>query len=296
MQNIGCLNCVLAVIAFCGWQSLAKADYVTFGSKWGDPTLGTPSDTITWTFMGDGTVLDSTNNTFLPAGLNSLTSGISGLRTSFDSLNGGTGAFDAAIQRAFNTWSQAAAVTFQFVASDTGAPAAVNSNLLSSQVDIRIGAFQFAGTPFAGSGAVGYGPPGNDLSTTFRDALAGDIYINLDSAFFIAPGVEDDIFYTGGAYTNDLEGLMLHELGHAAIGLGHPASGPGDVMYVDGGLTNCCNFVNRQLSADDIAGARVVYGVPEPGAGWLAMGVIVCVFARMRRTPKTVKLAYAYVR
>jgi hypothetical protein len=72
--------------------------------------------------------------------------------------------------------------------------------------------------------------------------------------------------YTFG---NDVEELFLHELGHAAIGLGHP---PWDgavpdqrVMYV-GDFNNpsappCCLTVNRKLSNDDIAGAQYVYGI-----------------------------------
>jgi hypothetical protein len=186
------------------------------------------------------------------------------MRAGFDAVHG-PGAFDEIIARALATWAAAipGRIQFEFVPVDTGADAGDSSNPNSYAVDIRIGAFHSVpGSAFSSFGAVGYGPPGNDW--LFPDALSGDIIFNLDNNFFIAPGKEDEIFYKGGLYVNDLEGLVLHELGHAAIGLGHSTDGPrfpglGDVMFVDV-FPDCCNFVNRQLSDQDIAGARAVYG------------------------------------
>ena len=260
------LACILSLLT-----STTYGGFVTFGngfgSKWGDRVHGTPSDTITWSFMNQGTTL-ATGHPLIADGATG-TSDISSLRTLFDGTNGG-GAFNLAIRNAFNTWSTAAAgrLTFQEVA-DNGAPSG-GSSAASSAIDIRIGAFHAGNnTPFSFAGAVGYGPPGDDLN--FPDAIAGDILINLDSQFIRAAGNEGDIFYTGGVYRNDLEGLILHELGHSAIGLGHPANGVGEVMYV-GSFPDCCNFINRQLSPDDIAGLQSVYGitaVPEPSSMWL---------------------------
>ena len=244
----------------------SEAGFITFGngfgSKWGDPVHGTASDVITWTFMNDGTSLHSSHP--LSTEISGFSS-VSSLRTNIDTTYG-SGSLNQTIQRAFNTWSAAAPgrINFQFVPTDTGAPGGDSSNPNSYAVDIRIGAFTpVANSGFSFLGAVGYGPPGNDLNINFHDALAGDILINLNAPMFIAPGQEDSVFYTGGVYQNDLEGLILHELGHAAIGLGHPSNGIGDVMFVDN-FPACCSFVNRQLSPDDIAGARTVYGIPEP--------------------------------
>lgn len=119
--------------------------------------------------------------------------------------------------------------------------------------------------------------------------IAGDIIFNIGSQFFVAPGVEGDNFYNGvGPYINDLEGLVLHELGHAAIGLGHSTNGPnfpglGDVMYVDN-FPNCCNFINRQLSPQDVAGLQSVYGVPEPSSIMLISIVMACIATTNKRT------------
>ncbi len=252
------------------------ADFVTFGqgfgSKWGNRIHGNPSDVITWSFMDDGTNLSSSHLLINEvAGGTSAGSDIGSLRTSFDLIYGG-GSFNQSIQIAFDTWTMASPGRIQFAqVADNGAVGGDPGNPLSSAIDIRIGAFHsVTNSGFSFVGAVGYGPPGDDIN--FPDSIAGDIVINLDSSFFLAPGVEDDPF-PAGPYQNDLEGLILHELGHAAIGLGHSTDGPnfpglGDVMYVDN-FPDCCNFINRELSAQDIAGARSVYGftaVPEPNA------------------------------
>ena len=258
---------------------LAHGDSVTiavgYGSKWGDPNHGTSSDVITWTFMSDTTTLHPTHPLILNGEVanTSVTSDITGLRSTFDAANG-VGSFDQAVENAFATWMAASPgrIIFEKVATDTGAPAGGNStnNVPGSYaVDIRIGAFPpVGGTGFAGIAGVGYGPPGNDLNPFFQDALAGDIILNLNAPFFVAPGAEDDVFYTGGPYINDLENLVLHELGHAAIGLAHSTDGPnfpgvGDVMFVDI-FPDAFNFVNRQLSSQDIFGAQTVYGIPTP--------------------------------
>lgn len=274
-----CISILILLGLFLCCNQLAYADTVTigngFGSKWGDPNHGTASDVITWSFMDDSTTLHATHPLILNGEVanTSETSNITSLRSAFDTANG-VGSFDQAIEKAFETWAAAAPgrIRFQKIESDTGAPAGGNStnNVPGSYaVDIRIGAFTpVPMTGFAGIGGVGYGPPGNDLNPSFRDALAGDIILNLSGAFFVAPGSEGDQFYFGGAYSNDLENLVLHELGHAAIGLAHSTDGPnfpgvGDVMFV-GSFPDCCDFVNRQPSPQDVFGLQSVYGVPIP--------------------------------
>jgi hypothetical protein len=137
--------------------------------------------------------------------------------------------------------------------------------------DIRIGAFDpVVGTGFQFVGAVGWGPPGDDLN--FPDPVAGDIQFNLSATFNMEAGDEGDPFQLFG---NDVEGLFLHELGHAAIGLGHPPAGPAEVMYVGAG---CCTEINRLPSPDDIEGAQSIYGLSsipacdngldDDGDGW----------------------------
>lgn len=237
------------------------------GSKWDDPTWGTGA-TISWSFMTPGVGLGAAAPSGW-SGTNSLGTGnANDIRFIIDG-DYGAGAFDAALQRAFDTWSAAANLTF-IQASDLGGDFADDTS-----PDIRIGAFSFGIGDFAGG--AGFGPPGDDLN--FPDALAGDLALNDLNNFAIDPGSEGDALQTGpgNLFLNDLEGLLLHEIGHT-LGLGHSdvVAGvmcgfvsPGNVF--DG---SACDFthVNRILDADDIAGIQAIYGpaaVPIPATAWL---------------------------
>jgi hypothetical protein len=235
------------------------------GSKWGpDPVAGTPA-VVTWSFVPDGTPIDPgfVLDPFSHPGETGFsgTSQIGALRQRIDvTLGRGAGAFDAAVARAFATWSAAANITFVGPVTDSGAPL---TSAGATTPDIRIAAFQPApGHSFNFVGAVGFGPPGFG-----PDPLAGDIMFNLAATIDIVAGVED--VTPMPAFTNDLEGLLVHELGHAAIGLGHPswdnATPDQRVMYV-GDWQNaeapfCCETVNRQLHPDDRDGAWFTYGI-----------------------------------
>jgi hypothetical protein len=259
---------VAALLCFCIVQP-ARA-YVTFGqgnaSKWGDDPFAGSGAVVTWGYMNDGTGVDPT--TIPDANGMSGTSSVSSLRTTIDTQYG-TGSFETAIQNALNTWSAVANITFVGPVADSGLPAG-SPNALTP--DIRIGAFHSVpNTFFASVGAVSYGPPGFRIPGGNQFPDSGDLFINLDGPgtsqhFQIATGVEDvtPINYLLG---NDLQELVLHELGHGAIGLGHPPAIAGQsvdqrVMYVgDSHSAPCCQTLNHQLSADDIAGAQYVYGI-----------------------------------
>jgi hypothetical protein len=254
----------LAVGLWAGQASAFVSFGNGFGSKWGpDPNFGTGA-VVTWGYMLDGTTADP-DFRMDPANFPDSTGVIGGsnitqLRGTVDAVHG-TGAFDAAIQRALDTWASAANITFVGPQTDLGQPFGSPGAIAP---EIRIGAF----TPdpalfFNNAGAIGYGPPG-----PFGEfPLSGDIIFNLNMLFDILPGQEDVTPIPFG--TNDLEGLMLHELGHAAIGLGHPPWEGEDpdqrVMYV-GDFNNpaapfCCQTLNRELHPDDIAGAVFTYGL-----------------------------------
>ncbi len=238
-------------------------------SKWGEDTAVGTGATVTWSFVTDGTTVDPD---FEGVGVIG-GSDISQLRTLIDT-NHGEGSFDGAIQRAFDTWSAVADIEFVQVAdpgTTMAAPGSVTPN-------IRIGAYQpDPEHAFFHSGARAFGPPGFIVDPEVDFPESGDIFFNLNGTsaggqqtpFHIAEGVEDvtpvDVFNFG----DDLEGLFLHELGHAAIGLDHP---PWDgenpdrrVMYVgdfaEPDAPFCCTALNRELHSDDIAGARFVYGL-----------------------------------
>ncbi len=216
-----------------------------FGSKWDDPVHPNAA-VVTWGFVADGTVV--TPSFYLA---NEVVGGsdVTQLRTRFDAAHG-TGAFDAALARAFDAWSRVAGITFVGPVADGGGDFGATG---ATSPDIRIAAFApLAGSGFSFVGAVGFGPPGDDLN--FPDPVAGDVAFNLGASFDAQSGAEGD---PRMGFANDLEGLMLHELGHAAIGLGHPPAGIAEAMYVGAG---CCGLINRVPSPDDIAGAQSVYG------------------------------------
>jgi hypothetical protein len=198
------------------------------------------------------------------------TSNVSQLRASVDNIYG-TGSFNAAIQNAFDTWAAVANITFVGPITDSGLPVD-DENAISPM--IRIGAF--APDPdhwFSGTSAVGFGPPGPSGPDYFP--LSGDVLFNLNGIgslqpYQIATGIEDvtpvpDVY----TYGDDVQGLFLHELGHAAIGLNHPSWDGDDpdlrVMYVGDFSNPDAPFINgtlnHELHPDDIAGAQFVYGI-----------------------------------
>ena len=236
------------------------------GSKWGDdPSYGTGA-VVTWGFMPDDTPVDPTvgENEGIEG-----TSQLSQIRDLIDT-NNGSGAFEAAIQRAFDSWSAVANITFVGPIEDEGNPVGAVG---SSSPMIRIGAFTLPEEFWVNvPGAIGFGPPGFGDQSLFP--LSGDVIFALNRPYTITPfqiatGTEDVTPVDVANYGDDIEGLFLHELGHAAIGLEHPrwaGENPDQrVMYVGDWLDEsapvCCQALNQELHVDDIAGAEKVYGI-----------------------------------
>jgi hypothetical protein len=231
-------------------------------SKWGDNPSPGSGAIVTWGYVPDGTLSSETAE-----GVDG-TSNLSQIRDLINT-NHGAGAFEAAIERAFATWSAVANITFVGPVTDPGNPLGATG---ASTPMIRIGAFaldeEFWGVP----GAIGIGPPGFGGHENFP--YSGDVVFNLNrtaqiAPFHIATGTEDVTPVDSFQYGDDLEGLFLHELGHAAIGLNHPrwaGENPDTrVMYVGDWLDEnapfCCQAINHKLHPDDIAAAQYVYGL-----------------------------------
>lgn len=268
------LSTWVGALCLLGLATGASAYTLLFG-KWDDPTQGTPA-VVTWGFIAPGEGLGPS----APAawsGTNTLGTGhpVDDLRARIDAVHG-AGAFDAALERAFATWAAATNLSFVRDPVSGGAFATV------TEPDIRIGAYVFG--DFAGG--AGFGPPGDDLS--FPDALAGDLALNHPNNFTIAAGVEGDpIPRVGGEIQNDLESLFLHEIGHT-LGLGHSdvvdAVMCGFIFGSPFDPADCVGeVIERELTADDLAGIRQLYGPAVPAVhgvgGWGLVALLVIIDA-----------------
>jgi len=213
-------------------------------NKWGDNHAGTIGGVVTWSFIPAGTPGSSYCNAVCPE------FSVSSINLEISPGGGFAPAtlvsLEAHITAMMDVWSAATGIVFVKIDPDSGV--AINDGLAvpNATGQIRIGAFAFGDNSAAG---VGYSPPPNGGTG------AGDILLNANFYYQIAPGNEGDAYDRTYA-PNDFDGLILHELGHA-IGFEHPAyDGTCPVMQVD---EACLGKINRQLDADDIAGARFLY-------------------------------------
>lgn len=240
----------LALVAAMAAPMSASA-YVLSGTKWGDPTMGTGA-TITWSLMSTGV---SCSQEFSGCSIKSL--------ASFMPSN-----YLTELQRAFDSWSAVANLTFVQV-SDDGA--AFNAASTASG-QIRIGGHTMDGAYNVLAHA--YYPPPNGSSA------AGDVHFDTAENWTVG--------YAGSGI--DIYQVFTHELGHA-LGLKH-SSDNGALMapYYNEG------FVGPQV--DDIAGIQYLYGAApasggEPGPAPVSepstlalLGAAVLGMARRRKTDK----------
>lgn len=260
------LSSIAFVVAAAAWFSANAHAFDTIGngnaSKWGDDPYPGSGAVVTWGYIPDGTTVGAE-----PEGVEG-TSNLSQIRDLINT-NHGPGAFEAAIERAFATWSSVANINFVGPIDDPGDPLGASG---ASTPMIRIGAYPLNQEIWGVPGAIGIGPPGFGGHENFP--YSGDVIFNLNrtaaiAPFHIASGEEDVTPVDVDNYGDDLEGLFLHELGHAAIGLNHPkwaGENPDRRLMYVGDFQNeeapvCCTAINRQLHADDIAAAQYVYGV-----------------------------------
>lgn len=240
--------------------------------KWGDNLNGTSGGTLRWSFIPAGTPGSAYCGTACP-GLAQSTLNIENSPGTGYSAVALTSLADL-IQATFDQWSSVADIRFVGPDDDNGLP--INDEE-AGVPEIRIGVFAFG----AGGGAVGFAPPPNGGTG------AGDILFDANSFYAFQPGNDGDFFPAASTAPNDFVSLLLHEMGHA-LGLDHPTPGDASCQVMD--VSSACLFrINRVLDADDIAGARFLYGpapIPVPALGWGLGLACVGLFARRRRAPR----------
>jgi hypothetical protein len=246
LSSLLCLLCALPAHAFVVFSYSSGSE--TLYEKWGaDNHAGTPGGTVYWSFIPAGTPGSAYCGDACP--------GVSGDSIQVEIAPGmgfhtvSIASLEPQITAMMKQWSAVTGIRFVKLGADSGVAIDDPSAVPPITGQIRIGVFAFA--PGVAEAGVGFAPPPNGGTGE------GDILFNSNDFYQFAPGNEGDAYDTTFA-PNDIEGLILHELGHAAVGLNHPPNdGSCQVMCVE---PACLGHIKRKLTPDDIAGAQFLYG------------------------------------
>lgn len=268
---------LLALPALLGFALYPQNGFLGYTwSKWGEPQAGTPA-TVYWSLMPVGTAGSSycapgcTHGT----GTSSLTlpNFYDWTTHTFRSVQLDDPEIFALIENALRNWGASAGVTFIYLPNDSGVPINDPAAEPPATGQIRIGVFDMGNWEDDGASPAGaFAPPPNGFvpnSSQFAPG-SGDLILNSNPGFaFQNPaGAEGSPLESypqgGGLFLNDLEGLLLHELGHT-LGLAHSA----DVEAVMCAYPAACTYfdpqtyvINRVPEPDDVAGLQTLYGLP----------------------------------
>ena len=212
--------------------------FVTFGTKWGDPTFGTGAE-VTYSFVTESVA-------------NVIETGTGNVTNVWETLNLDEQGVRDAVARSFNRWASVSGVSFTEVLDDGADVGAATSG-----GDIRIGVHTFEAN---GAIAHGFFPPADGEGLT--NSITGDIHFNPEFTYSLEP------IGSNPAGTIRFENTFIHEVGHT-LGLGHTDVEDGMNIMQQGG-TRPRDF--DDLGQDDIAGIQAIYGAAATdGVGFITL-------------------------
>ena len=228
--------------------------------KWGPSKLaGTGGGRVTWGFVAAGTPgSDYCGKYCAGTSLDRLPNFYPSPRVDNKTLARTLSSLQPIFQAAFDAWSAVADVQFQYVGIDESLKA-VNDPSATSPM-IRIGIWSHQGMAAYSCAAVAV-PPGLNGGTA-----TGHVFLNANVGYQLSDAPENSRLQEfpagGGLYMTDLTMLVLRETGHT-IGLADSASVDSVMACGRVSATLEPTYLWRKLRADDIAGARFLYGAPR---------------------------------
>lgn len=161
-------------------------------------------------------------------------------------------------QAAFDAWSSVADIRFRYVGIDTSRRPI--DDPASRSPMIRIGIWPHGGLAAHFCAAAAF-PPG-----LHGGHGSGHVFLNANVGYQLSAAAEgsrlEDFPRGGGLHMTDLYLLALRETGHT-LGLADSKSRESVMECGDASATLRPTYLWRALRADDIAGARFLYGVPK---------------------------------
>jgi len=230
--------------------------------KWGaSRQAGTAGGEVTWGFVAAGTPGSEYCGDLCPGpSLGELPNFYPEPERSNLARSLGLEQLQPVFQAAFDAWSAVADIRFRYVGVDTSMRAIGDPDSKSPM--IRIGIWRHAGLAANFCAAAAFPPGlhgGSDLGHVFLNANVGFQRSDAPEA-----GRVPDFPLGGGLHMSDLHLLALRETGHT-IGLADSRHPDSMMCRGDASATLRPTLMWRAPRADDVAGARFLYGPPRAG-------------------------------